>query len=303
MGELPRLSDLGVRPRREQRVGAICPDPRDLSPLRIDEALVRRMLVAFLRDETAKVGLRRAVVGLSGGVDSAVALALAAEAFGPERVLAVHTPYRTSSPSSLEDARAVAERCGVELRVVPISAQIDAYQELVGERLHRVRLGNKMARERKSVEFDLAWPDGAVIGTSNKTELLLGYGTWFGDMASSLNPVGDLYKTQLRELALLLGVPERVVRKAPTAELWAGQTDEDELGFTYAQADLILYFMVDRRLRPAEVTAAGFGAALVGRIREMVRKSHFKRVTPLIAKVSLRTIGHDFLYPRDWEAD
>lgn len=261
------------------------------------------MLVAFLRDETSKVGLRRGVVGLSGGVDSAVALGLAAEAFGPERVLAVHTPYRTSTPGSLEDARAVAERFGVELRVVPITAQIDAYRDLVGEEMHRVRLGNKMARERKSIEFDLAWPDGAVVGTSNKTELLLGYGTWFGDMASSLNPVGDLYKTQLRELAVLLGVPDRVVRKPPTAELWLGQTDEEELGFTYAQADLILYFMVDRRLRPAELIAAGFGAVLVGRIREMVRKSHFKRVTPLIAKVSLRTIGHDFLYPRDWEAD
>ncbi len=261
------------------------------------------MLVAFLRAETAKVGLRRAVVGLSGGVDSAVALALAAEAFGPERVLAVHTPYRTSSPASLEDARAVADRCGVELRVMPITAQIDAYRELVGEEMQRVRLGNKMARERKSIEFDLAWPDGAVIGTSNKTELLLGYGTWFGDMASSLNPVGDLYKTQLRELAVLLGIPERVVKKPPTAELWLGQTDEEELGFTYAQADLILYFLVDRRARPEELLAAGFGAVLVGRIREMVRKSHFKRVTPLIAKVSLRTIGHDFLYPRDWEAD
>ncbi len=261
------------------------------------------MLVAFLRDETAKVGLKRAVVGLSGGVDSAVSAALAAEAFGPERVLCVHTPYRTSSAASLDDARAVAVALGVELRVMPITGQIDAYRELLGAEIHQVRLGNKMARERKSIEFDLAWPDGAVIGTSNKTELLLGYGTWFGDMASSLNPVGDLYKTQLRELAVHLGIPERVVRKAPTAELWAGQTDEAELGFTYAEADLILYFMVDRRLRPEELTAAGFDAALVARIREMMRKSHFKRVTPLIAKVSLRTIGHDFLYPRDWEAD
>ncbi|MEK7860007.1 MAG: NAD(+) synthase, partial [Chloroflexota bacterium] len=167
----------------------------------------------------------------------------------------------------------------------------------------RVRMGNKMARERKSIEFDRAWPDGAVIGTSNKTELLLGYGTWFGDMASSLNPVGDLYKTQLRELAIEIGVPERIVAKPPTAELWPGQTDEGELGFTYAKADLILYHMVDRRLRPDELVAAGFDAALVRRIREMVRKSHYKRVMPLIAKVSLRTVGHDFLYPRDWEAD
>ncbi len=278
---------------------------------------MRRMLVSFLREETAKVGLTRGVVGLSGGVDSAVVAALAAEAFGPANVLAVHTPYRTSAAASLEDARDVATRLGIELRVVPITPQLDAYyssQEALppapsGSRgapdgsIPRVRMGNKMARERKSIEFDLAWPDGAVIGTSNKTELLLGYGTWFGDMASSLNPVGDLYKTQLRELAILVGIPQRIVQKAPTAELWEGQTDEGELGFTYAQADLILYFMVDRRARPEELVAAGFDTALVTRIREMVRKSHFKRVTPLIAKVSLRTIGHDFLYPRDWEAD
>lgn len=264
---------------------------------------MRRMLVSFLREETAKVGLRRAVLGLSGGVDSAVVAALAAEAFGPENVLAVHTPYRTSRSASLDDARDVATRLGIGFRVVPITAQVDAYfGGGVGEIL-KVRMGNKMARERKSIEFDLAWPDGAVIGTSNKTELLLGYGTWFGDMASSLNPVGDLYKTQLRELAVLVGIPQRIVTKAPTAELWEGQTDEEELGFTYAQADLILYFMVDRRARPEELVAAGFDERLVTHIREMVRKSHFKRVMPLIAKVSLRTIGHDFLYPRDWEAD
>jgi NAD+ synthase len=266
------------------------------------------MLVAFLREETRKVGLRRAVVGLSGGVDSAVVAALAAEAFGADGVLAVHTPFRTSSEASLEDARSVAGKLAIELRVVPITKQIEAYYgEAVAsgadERPMRMRMGNKMARERKSIEFDLAWPDGAVLGTSNKTELLLGYGTWYGDMASSLNPVGDLYKTQLRELAVVLGVPDRIVRKAPTAELWSGQTDEDELGFTYAQADLILYFLVDRRARPEELIDAGFDAALVHRIREMIRTSHFKRVMPLIAKVSLRTIGHDFLYPRDWEAD
>ena len=260
------------------------------------------MLVSFLKDETAKAGLGRAVVGLSGGIDSAAVTALAAEAFGPERVLAIHTPYSTSSEESLKDAREVADRLRVELRVIPITPQVDAYREAAGD-LHQVRLGNKMARERKSIEFDLAWPDGAVLGTSNKTELLLGYGTWFGDMASSLNPVGDLYKTQLRELAVLLGIPERIVRKPPSAELWPGQTDETELGFTYEQADLVLYHMVDRRLRPEELVEAGFDGALVRRIREMVRKSHYKRVMPLIAKVSLRTVGHDFLYPRDWEAD
>jgi len=276
--------------------------PDDPAPLRIDEALVRRMLVAFLRDETAKVGMDRLVIGLSGGVDSAVVAALAAEALGPDRVTALFTPYRTSAPSSRQDAFLVAETYGMALEEIDITPQIDAYLQCSPD-VDRVRLGNKMARERKSLEYDRSWPDALVLGTSNKTELLLGYGTQFGDLASALNPVGDLYKTQLRELAVHLGVPGRVVAKPPSADLWEGQTDEGELGFGYAEADLILYALVDRRLRPEDLVARGFDGALIARIRERVRKSHFKRVMPLIAKLSLRTIGHDFLYPRDWEAD
>jgi NAD+ synthase len=284
------------------RTGVIRPDPKDPSPLRIDEVLVRKMLVLFIRDETSKVRLKRAVLGVSGGVDSAVAAALASEALGPEKVLGLFTPYRISSDESRRHAQDVAKKFGFALEEVPITAQIDHYfAERPG--VDRIRLGNKMARERKSIEYDRSWPDGMVIGTSNKTELLLGYGTQFGDMACGINPVGDLYKTQLRELALHLGVPEAVVRKPPTAELWEGQTDEGELGFTYADADLVLYHMVDRRLRPSELIAFGFDAKLVNRIREMVRRNHYKRVMPLIAKLSLRTVGHDFLYPRDWEAD
>ena len=285
-----------------ERIGAIRADPKDPSPLRIDEALVRRMLVAFLREETAKSGHRRVVVAVSGGVDSAAVLALAAEAMRPANVTALFMPYRTSSAESTEHARLVASTFGVALEEIDISPQVDAYFTRVGE-ADRIRRGNKMARERKSIEYDRSWPDGLVLGTSNKTELLLGYGTRYGDMACDLNPVGDLYKTQLRELAVLLGVPEAVVRKPPTADLWVGQTDEAELGFTYAQADLVLYHLIDRRLRPADLVAAGFDAALVNGIRERVRRSHYKRVMPLIAKVSLRTVGHDFLYPRDWEAD
>ena len=188
------------------------------------------------------------------------------------------------------------------LEEIEITRQVDAYFARAGE-VDRVRRGNKMARERKSIEYDRSWPDGLVLGTSNKTELLLGYGTRYGDMACDLNPVGDLYKSQLRELALLLGVPQVVVGKPPSADLWVGQTDESELGFSYADADLILYHLVDRRLRPETLVAAGFDEKLVQGIRERVRKSHYKRVMPLIAKVSLRTIGHDFLYPRVWESD
>jgi len=285
-----------------ERIGAIRPDPSDQSPLRIDEALVRKMLVAFLREETKKSGHRRVVVAVSGGVDSAAVAALAAETFGPENVTALFLPYRTSDPASREHARLAAKTFGVALEEIDITPQVDAYLGRLGD-VDRVRRGNKMARERKSIEYDRAWPDGLVLGTSNKTELLLGYGTRHGDMACDLNPVGDLYKTQLRELAVILGVPEVIVRKAPSADLWEGQTDEGELGFTYAQADLILYHLVDRRLRPSELIAAGFDAALVNNIREKVRRSHYKRVMPLIAKLSLRTVGHDFLYPRDWEAD
>jgi NAD+ synthase len=285
-----------------ERIGAIRPDPSDASPLRIDEALVRRMLVAFLREETKKSGHRRVVVAISGGVDSAAVVALAAETFGPANVTALFLPYRTSDAASREHARLVATTFGLALEEIDITPQVDAYLGRLGE-IDRVRRGNKMARERKSIEYDRSWPDGLVLGTSNKTELLLGYGTRHGDMACDLNPVGDLYKTQLRELSAQLGVPDVIVRKAPTADLWPGQTDEGELGFTYAQADLILYHLVDRRLRPSELIAAGFDATLVNNIREKVRRSHYKRVMPLIAKLSLRTVGHDFLYPRDWEAD
>ncbi|MDQ2953279.1 MAG: NAD+ synthase [Chloroflexota bacterium] len=282
--------------------GAIRPDPKDLSALRIDEALVRRMLIAFLKEECAKFGHTGVVLGLSGGIDSAAVAAIAAEAMGPGNVRAIFMPYHTSSRESAEHARLVAKTFGLKLEEVDISPQVDAY---FAERpaVDRVRRGNKMARERKSIEYDRSWPDGLVLGTSNKTELLLGYGTRYGDMACDLNPVGDLYKTQLRELAVLLGVPPVVVSKPPTADLWVGQTDESELGFTYAQADLILYHLIDRRLRPEALISAGFDAAQVNGIRERVRRSHYKRVMPLIAKVSLRTIGHDFLYPRDWESD
>jgi NAD+ synthase len=285
-----------------ERTGAIRADPTDASPLRIDEVLVRRMLVSFLRAETAKSGHRRVVVAVSGGIDSAAVAALAAEAMGPANVSALFMPYRTSSPKSAEHARLVATRFGLRLEEIDITGQVDAYFADRGD-VHQVRRGNKMARERKSIEYDRSWPDGLVLGTSNKTELLLGYGTRYGDMACDLNPVGDLYKTQLRELAVLVGVPDVIIQKPPTADLWVGQTDEGELGFTYAQADLILYHLVDRRLRPADLIAAGFDATLVHDIRERVRRSHYKRVMPLIAKVSLRTVGHDFLYPRDWEAD
>ena len=287
------------------RLGAIQASPGDLSPLRIDEALVRKMLVAFLRDEAGKALYRDAILNLSGGVDSAVVAYLAAEAYGRERVTALLLPYRLSEGHSLEDARLVARELGIRTEEIDVTPQIDAYFAREGgiEKVDQIRAGNKLARERMTILYDRSRVHEALpLGTSNKTELLLGYGTIYGDMASGINPVGDLYKTQLRELAVQLDVPEKIRRKVPTADLWVGQTDEAELGATYAELDLILYHMVDRRLSPRELVAAGFDPKLVEVVRERVRRNHFKRVQPIIAKVSLRTIGHDFLYPRDWEA-
>ena len=262
--------------------------------------LLRRILVAFIRDEVRKVGVERVVVGLSGGVDSSVSAVLAAEALGARNVLGLEMPYRTSSPESLEHADAVAAVSGIETMRVEITPQIDAYFDRFPD-ADNMRRGNKMARERMTILYDHSarWR-ALVLGTSNKTELLLGYGTLHGDMASALNPIGDLYKTQVWALAREIGVPAAIVDKKPSADLWAGQTDEAEMGFTYADVDALLYRMVDLRWGRDELLAAGFQAAFVERVSDMVRGSQFKRRMPVIAKVSNRTIDRDFRYARDW---
>jgi len=262
--------------------------------------LVERILREFIRDEVSKVGVERVVLGLSGGIDSAVSAALAARALGPDKVVGAMLPYRCSSSESLTDALAVAEACGIETASVDITAQIDAYFADHPD-ASNLRRGNKMARERMTILYDMSAEHGAlVLGTSNKTELLLGYGTLYGDMASAINPIGDLYKTQVWGLAAQLGLPESVIAKPPTADLWSGQTDEEELGFGYAQVDRLLYWMVDERCEPSELVALGFAADFVERISAMVKNSQFKRRLPVIAKVSVRTIDSDFRYPRDW---
>ncbi len=268
--------------------------------LGIDCGLVTEILTAFVGEEVRKVGFERAVVGLSGGINSALTLALCCRALGPSNVLAVIMPYRASSPASERDARLVAGRLGTEPLVVDISAQIDAYFERFPD-ADRNRRGNKMARERMSILYDLSWARGAlVVGTSNKTELLLGYSTIHGDMAYALNPLGDLYKTQVFALARCLELPDAVLTKAPSADLWEGQSDEDELGFRYATVDLLLFHMVDERRTRAELRALGFGHELIDRVARRVRDSQYKRRLPLIAKLSNRTIDRDFRYPRDW---
>jgi NAD+ synthase len=274
-------------------------DPRPAFPPTNYE-VVERILTDFIAREVHRVGLERVVVGLSGGVDSAVSAALAAAALGPANVLAVMMPYKASSPESLADARAVAKAIRVDAKVVEITEQIDAYYAQFPDASDR-RRGNKMARERMTILYDLSAAQPAlVLGTSNKTELLLGYGTLYGDMASAINPIGDLYKTQVWGIAEHLGLPKSVIRKAPTADLSPGQTDEGDLGFSYHDVDRLLYWMIDERCTPAELVAAGFDEAFVERIRDLVQNSQFKRRLPVIAKVSRRTIDTDFRYPRDW---
>lgn len=262
--------------------------------------LLRRILTAFIADEVRKVGVDRVVVGLSGGVDSSLSAMLAAEALGPENVLGIRMPYSASSAESLADAEAVAGAGGFAMETVDITAQIDAYFERYPD-ADKTRRGNKMARERMTILYDHSarW-QALVLGTSNKTELLLGYGTLHGDMASAINPLGDLYKTQVWALSAEVGVPRSVVDKDPSADLWAGQTDEAELGFSYREVDELLYLMVDHRYSAASLIAAGFPEAFVERVTAMVRNSQFKRRLPVIAKVSARTIDRDFRYARDW---
>ncbi len=270
-------------------------------PLVIHCELATRLLVEFIREETTKVGFRRLVLGLSGGIDSSLAAMLASRAMGGENVLGVIMPYRTSSPESRRHAEEAARVAGIRTEIVEISPMVDAYFERYAPDAENVRRGNKMARERMSILYDLSARDGAlVVGTSNKTELLLGYGTLHGDMASALNPVGDLYKTQVRRLAAHLGVPREIIEKRPSADLWVGQTDEEELGFSYEDVDQLLYRMVDLRWSPRELVDAGFDETFVRRVETMVRNNQYKRSLPLIAKLSDRTINRDFRYARDW---
>jgi NAD+ synthase len=268
--------------------------------LRINPQLATEILCGFLSKEIHRAGFERAVVGVSGGIDSSVVAFLAARALGPANVLAVTMPYKISSEATRIDSQLVIRQLGVESVDVPITDQIDAYFARIGDAA-QLRIANKCARERMTILYDQSVAfKGLVVGTSNKSELILGYGTQFGDMASAVNPVGDLYKTQLYQMAAYLGVPSRVLEKPPTGDLWIGQTDEGELGFRYADVDRLLFLMVDRRWRRAELIEAGFDAEFVNRVADMVRRNHYKRRMPVIAKLSQRTVDRDFRYARDW---
>jgi NAD+ synthase len=271
-----------------------------MSALDVQPELVEKLLVRFLRSEAGKFGFARAVLGLSGGVDSSVSAALCARAFGRENVTGVLMPYRTSHPASETDALAVAAGLGIATRKVEITAMAEGYFEEHGVK-DRLRRGNVMARSRMIVLYDLsAELKALVIGTSNKTELLLGYSTQFGDAASALNPLGDLYKHQVYQLARHFGLPRSVIEKAPSADLFTGQTDEAELGFTYAEVDRLLQMMVDQRFGEEELVQAGFSPDFIRRVARRILQNQYKRLPPVIAKLSERTINHDFRYLRSW---
>ena len=268
--------------------------------LPLDTELAEKVLVRFLRDETTRAGFDKLTIGVSGGIDSALSAFLAVRAVGRENLCALAMPWSGSNPESLEHGRLVAEAGGFDLEVVDLTAAAEGLLGVLSDP-DQTRVGNVLARLRMVTLYDrsMALP-GLVVGTSNKTELLLGYSTLFGDLASALNPLGDLYKGQVRALSRHLGVPDVVIEKAPTADLWAGQTDEGELGFSYDDADQILYRLVDLRRRPEDVIADGFDAGTVHTIERRMVRSQYKRRGPLIAKLSDRTISWEFRYPRDW---
>lgn len=270
---------------------------RDLS---IDTDLTRKILTGFIQTEITRAGFSRAVVGLSGGVDSSLSCYLAVEALGAENVLALRMPYETSSSGSLEHAQLVIDELGVQAQTMPITAMVEPLFERFPE-ADQIRRGNVMARARMIVLYDQSQAfGGLVVGTGNKTEILLGYTTLYGDSACALNPLGDLYKTQVRQLARAMGLPDVIIDKPPSADLWVGQTDEGELGFTYAEVDQLLYLLVDERYSPEDCVEAGFAEPFVSQVIDLIRKNHYKRVMPPIAKLSNRTVGYDFLYLRDW---
>jgi len=268
-------------------------------PLDIDGRLVEDWLIRFLRDEMARRGFERVVVGVSGGVDSAVTAYLAARALGPANVVGVRMPYRTSSTESLEHGQLVIDALGIQGRTVDISAAVDGYLQHEPD-ADAARRGNVMARMRMITLFDLSAKHHAIpLGTGNKTERLFGYFTWHADDSPPINPLGDLFKTQVWALARHLGVPEVIVGKAPSADLVVGQTDEGDFGISYAKADELLNWMLSR-YGEADLVARGFPPAEVALVRKRLASTHWKRRLPTVAMLSGSAIGESYLRPVDY---
>ena len=265
---------------------------------RLDADLVVRALALALSQTLDDAGRSGFVVGLSGGVDSALAAAIAARAVGPGAVHAFHLPADATPSESGEVARLVAEHLGIALETISVTPLVEAAPLASPDPRG---LGNFVSRVRMAVLYDRAAAfDALVLGTGNKSEIALGYTTLWGDMAADCWPLGDLYKTQVLDVARSIGLPAEVVEREPSAELWDGQTDEGELGFSYGQADLALYTYLEGRQRPDEIAGRGIDAVTVERVLDRVRRNAFKRRLPWIPKLTSRTVGHDFLHPRAW---
>jgi NAD+ synthase len=268
--------------------------------LQIDPELICRILEKFLLTETKKAGFEKVVFGLSGGIDSTVVAYLCARTFTLQNVTALIMPYRSSNKDNIRHAIQVTQKLNINSEQHDISPMIDAFFQSDPE-ADMLRKGNRMARERMCFLYDYSSRNRAlVIGTSNKTELMLGYGTIYGDLASAINPIGDLYKTQIWQLAEYLQVPKEIIEKPPSADLWTGQTDEDEIGYKYDKIDALLHYLVDLRYSEEMLIEQGFPTKMVSDIQNRLRMFQFKRRPPIIAKLSNRTINQDFRYCRDW---
>ncbi|HSM04848.1 MAG TPA: NAD(+) synthase [Longimicrobiales bacterium] len=275
--------------------------PAGGADLEIDPDLVERALVRFIRDEVVtRRGFERVVVGVSGGVDSAVSLALACRALGPENVHGFRLPYRTSSGESLEHARLILQRTGAHEHTIEISGMVDAYVEAFEPDVSPQRKGNLMARTRAVILFDQSAKLHALpLGTGNKSERLLGYYTWHADDSPPINPLGDLLKTQVWALARHLGVPDVIVDKPATADLIQGVSDEDELGISYPEADPILHWLV-QGYHGEDLVRSGFDADRVALVEGRLNATHWKRELPTVALLSSSAIGEFYLRPVDY---
>ncbi len=254
--------------------------------LNINPELTTKMITSFIREKVLKAGFGRIVMGLSGGLDSTVVAHLAVKALGREGVVGIVLPYRTVRPETINDAEGVGRDLGIKYTTIDITPMVEAYLPSDVKELY-LRKGNFMARMRMAVLYDQSVIYRAlVLGTSNKTELLLGYGTIYGDLGVSLQPLGDLYKTQVYELAQYLGVKQNILKKVPTADLYPGQTDEGDLGATYAEMDKILFHLVELKESLTKLKQSGFNMELVQRLKKRILQNRFKSCLPPIAKLS-----------------
>ena len=261
-------------------------------------AQITEYLEHFLDNEVRKTGIKKVVIGLSGGLDSAVVAVLAQRVFKDD-LLCIKMPSQYSSQNSLDDADALCRDFSIKSETISIEPMLKAYEEMTPN-LDNLRKGNFSSRMRMSTLFDISAREGAlVLGTSNKSELMLGYGTLYGDLSSALNPIGDLYKSEVFELAEYLNVTPSIIKKPPSADLWDGQSDEDDLGYTYKELDEAMKLYVEERLSRDEIVQKGIDAKMLDMIIDRIFRNHFKRKMPLIAKLTSRTLNHDFNYPRD----